>query len=104
MLQRIQSVLKRTVSALVPSTTKECQRLRLRERGLRCFELFAVDLLVDVLGRVWILEVNSRPGLQTQNNVLEVLKGHHAVKAPMLADMFNLVYGTSAGGGGWVQI
>jgi hypothetical protein len=36
--------------------------------GMRCFELFGLDVLVDEDGRPWLMEVNINPGLHDYGN------------------------------------
>lgn len=58
----------------------------------QCYSLMAFDLLVDVRGGVWLLEVNTKPALHTQSTSLKaVFPVHFKVKAPLLADVFNSV-------------
>lgn len=49
-----------------------------------CFELFGFDVLVDDALKPWVLEVNLSPSLSVESNL------DHAVKSPMLADLFSL--------------
>ena len=50
-----------------------------------CFELFGFDILIERDFTPWILEVNLSPSL-TADSPLDF-----AIKAPLIADTFNLV-------------
>ncbi|CAE7668452.1 TTLL2 [Symbiodinium necroappetens] len=70
-----------------------CGALSLQERTKHdCYSLLAFDLLIDDLGSVWILEVNSKPALHAQSPSLKaIFPVHFAVKANLLADLFCMV-------------
>ena len=66
--------------------------------GLRCFELFGFDVLLDDKLQPWLLEVNAQPSLGV-GGALDA-----AIDCAMLQDLFRIVLGgggsTEAAGGG----
>jgi len=73
--------------------------------GIHCFELFGFDILLDSTLKPWCLEVNACPGLETQpSHFREVWQPDHRIHSQMVADMFNIVFGSQQEGGSWEKL
>lgn len=75
--------------------------------GVSCFELFGFDVLLDSSLKPWCLEVNACPGLETQpSHFREVWQPDHHIHSHMVADMFNMLFGSheNSGVGGWEKL
>ena len=59
------------------------------ERTAGCFELLGFDFLIDIKGKVWLLEVNSMPELEMTPHAA----ADRDVNARLVPDLFDLVLG-----------
>ena len=65
------------------------------ERTAGCFELLGMDFLIDDVGTVWLLEVNSMPELEMTPHA----RADRDVNARLVPHLFDLVLGTDGSDG-----
>jgi hypothetical protein len=81
--QRIKGVVIKALLAVEPQVVSA---LDMHVPGRNCcFQVYGFDVLVDEKLKVWLLEVNFSPSMNTDSDL------DLAVKGNMLADLFNLV-------------
>jgi hypothetical protein len=88
---RIDRVVLLTIVAAVGFMRQGVNRMRLNQRGVKCFQLFGFDILLDEALGAHLLEVNYRPSLASDS--AEEL----ALKKQMLIDLSHLVLGGDEG-------
>lgn len=80
-MDNINSTIATALAFIQPSMVSR-ERKRLLEP---CFELYGFDLLFDRSMKIYLLEINTMPSLNTDEDV------DYEVKAPMLAQAFSIV-------------
>ena len=81
--ERIKAVVIKTLLAVEPQIAGA---LEMYVPGRNCcFQVYGFDVLIDEELKVWLLEVNFSPSMNTDSNLDLHVKGH------MLADLLNLV-------------
>ena len=80
---RLHDLMVKTIIAAEGNVRRKCQRLRVGRTN--CFELFGVDVLLDVKLRPWLLEVNILPSLSSSSPLDKL------IKTTLMSDVLHII-------------
>ena len=83
--QQADDVIVKTLIAAEPRLRRRAFQRQRACAAVRPFELFGFDLLIDADQRVWLLEVNTLPSLESSSSL------DYDVKSNVITDFFNML-------------